>query len=84
MRDKIEFWARFLHYPFLLLAVGVFIASNLSAFQNNKVGMYLFFGLGVLWLLATAYIDIREQARISNMLSAEKVATRIRLSRYRS
>lgn len=82
MWDKIEFWARFLRYPFLLLAVAVFIASNLSAFQGNNVSMLLFFGLGILWMLATAYIDIREQARISIMLSAEKLATTVSLFSY--
>lgn len=82
MWDKCEFWARYLRYPFLLLAVTVFIASNLSAFQDNEVGMWLFFGLGILWLLATAYIEIREQARISVRLSAEKAATTVRLSTY--
>lgn len=80
--DKSELWVRCLRYPFLLLAVAVFIASNLSAFQDNKVGMWLFFGFGILWLLATAYIDIREQARISVRLSAEKASTTERLSSY--
>lgn len=82
MRDKIEFWARFVRYPFILLAITVFIASNLDAFQNNKVWMWIFFGLGILWLLATVYIELREGHRIANRLSAEKSATTIRISSY--
>ena len=82
MWDKIEFWARFLRYPFILSAIAIFIASNLNAFKIDKVGMWAFFGLGILWLLATAYIEVREGARISTKLSAEKSAITVRLSSY--
>jgi hypothetical protein len=82
VRDKIEFLARLVRYPFILLAVTVFIASNLNAFRGNKAMMGLFFGFGILWLLATAYIEVREQARMSERLSAEKSGATVRLSRY--
>lgn len=69
--DKLELFARPLRYVFLVTTVGIFIATNLKAFQSNQVGMFLFFAVGIIWLLSVAYIDIREFRRFSRKLRSE-------------
>ena len=64
MRDRIELWARPLRYPFLIAGAIIFILTNLKAFLENQIGMWVFMGSGILWVLATAYIEIREERRI--------------------
>ncbi len=73
MKNEIEFWARFFRYPFLLTAIIVFIAGNVNVFKDDEVGMWLFICSGILWLLATAYIEVREQERISKELPSKTV-----------
>jgi hypothetical protein len=69
--DKLELFARPLRYIFLVTTVGIFIATNLRAFQNNQVGMCLFFAFGILWMFSVAYIEIREFMRFSHRLRSE-------------
>jgi len=71
--DKLELFARPLRYIFLVTTAGIFIATNLKAFQNNQVGMWLFFASGILWMLSVAYIEIREFERFSHRLRSESL-----------
>ncbi len=63
--DKIEAWARPIRYVFIIIAIGVFIANNLAAFQENQPGLILFLIFGFLWLLSSVFIDLREGIRFS-------------------
>ena len=74
--DKFELFARQVRYPFLVITIGTFIATNLRAFQNNQAGMWLFFVSGILWMLSASYIDIRELARFTHGLSSESSGER--------
>jgi len=71
--DKLELLARQLRYPFLIIAIGIFIATNVKAFQNNQPWMWLFVMFGILWMLSIAYIDIREFQRLSHKLRSESL-----------
>lgn len=75
MWDKIEIYARMCRYPAILLAITIFIASNLHTLSENPVLMYLFIALGIIWLVSAAYIEIRETARTKQRILAENVAT---------
>lgn len=75
MWDKIEIYARMCRYPAIILAIGVFIASNLHTLSEDPVLMYLFFTLGIIWMLSTAYIEVRETARTNQRVRTGNVAT---------
>lgn len=77
MQDKIEIYARIFRYPGILMAISIFVASNLPAFKDNSPLMYIFFAFGIVWLVSAAYIDVRESERNSQrMLAGDGASTK--------
>jgi hypothetical protein len=61
MADKIEHYARLFRYPFIGLAILVFIVNYYRYFDSWL--MWIFVLSGLIWLVTAAYIDVRETTR---------------------
>lgn len=83
MWDKIEVWARQIRDLFILLTLGVFIADNLSAFQDNQTLMYLFYIFGIIALASTSYISTMELTHINRRLKDTSIARERHFSHHK-
>ena len=63
--DWLEFVAKCALYPLTLVGIAGFIVSNLHAYTTRygPIGTWLFFGLGMIWLISAVYIGSKDLSK---------------------